>query len=61
MPFKSAKQRRAMFAKGGKTAKVARRWAKKYGAKAGGGKTKAQKRKAAKKAGRKGGKKRNKR
>jgi hypothetical protein len=31
MPFKSRAQARAMFAKGGKAAKVARRWAKKYG------------------------------
>jgi hypothetical protein len=31
MPFKSRKQAKAMFAKGGKTAKVARRWARKYG------------------------------
>lgn len=53
MPFKSAAQRRAMFAKGGKSAATARRWAKKYGAKVGGGKTKAQKRKAAKKGARK--------
>lgn len=46
MPFKSAAQRRAMFAKGGKSAATARRWARKYGAKVGGGKTKAQKRRA---------------
>lgn len=39
MPFKSAAQRRAMFAK---SPKVAHRWARKYGAKVGGGKTKAQ-------------------
>lgn len=42
MPFKSAKQRRYMFAK---HPKIARKWAKKYGAKVGGGKTKRQKRK----------------
>lgn len=45
MPFKSAKQRRAMFAK---NPRVAKRWAKKYGAKVGGGKTKKQKAKARK-------------
>lgn len=49
MPFKSAAQRRAMFAKGGKSAATARKWARKYGAKPGGGKTKAQKRKARRK------------
>lgn len=43
MPFKSAKQRRYMFANHPKTA---RRWANKYGAKVGGGKTKRQKRKS---------------
>lgn len=31
MPFKSRKQMKAMFAKGGKSAKVARQWARKYG------------------------------
>jgi hypothetical protein len=32
MPFKGGKaQMRAMFAKGGKAAKVARQWVKKYG------------------------------
>jgi hypothetical protein len=31
MPFKSAAQAKAMFAKGGKSAKVAHRWAHKYG------------------------------
>lgn len=46
MPFKNARQRKAMFAKGGKTAKVARRWARKYGSKPGGGKSKRQKRSA---------------
>lgn len=58
MPFKNAGQRRAMFAKGGKSARTARRWASKYGAKAGGGFTKAQKSRRAKKAGRKGGRRR---
>lgn len=42
MPFRSAKQRRFMFAR---HPKIAKRWASKYGAKVGGGKTKAQKRK----------------
>lgn len=32
MPFKSKGQMKAMFAKGGKTAKTAKQWAKKYGA-----------------------------
>jgi hypothetical protein len=40
MPFKSAKQRRFMFANMPRRAKA---WASKYGAKVGGGKTKAQK------------------
>jgi hypothetical protein len=31
MPFKSRAQMRAMFAKGGKSAETARRWAHKYG------------------------------
>lgn len=31
MPFKSRKQMRAMFAKGGKSATTARRWVRKYG------------------------------
>lgn len=31
MPFKSRRQARAMFAKGGRSAQVARRWARKYG------------------------------
>lgn len=31
MPFKSKRQMKAMFAKGGKAAAVAKRWAKKYG------------------------------
>lgn len=48
MPFKSAAQRKAMFAKGGKSAATAKRWAGKYGAKVGGGKTKAQKAKGKK-------------
>lgn len=39
MPFKSVAQRRAMFRN---APAVARRWAHKYGAKAGGGFTKAQ-------------------
>lgn len=43
MPFKSKKQRSYLFAnKPG----LAKKWAKKYGAKIGGGKTKAQKRKS---------------
>ena len=42
LPFKSAKQRRYLFAK---HPGLAKRWARKYGAKVGGGKTKAQKRK----------------
>lgn len=42
MPFKSAKQRRFMYAK---HPKIAARWSRKYGAKVGGGKTKAQRRK----------------
>lgn len=45
MPFKSAKQRRFMFAK---HPKIAKRWARKYGAKVGGGKTKRQKAKSRK-------------
>lgn len=39
MPFKSAKQRRFLYAK---HPKIAKRWAKKYGAKVGGGFTKKQ-------------------
>lgn len=31
MPFKSRKQMRAMFAKGGKAREAAKRWVKKYG------------------------------
>lgn len=31
MPFKSRAQAQAMFAKGGKSAETARRWAHKYG------------------------------
>lgn len=31
MPFKSKAQMRAMFAKGGKSAKAARKWVRKYG------------------------------
>ena len=31
MPFKSRKQAKAMFAKGGKSASTARTWAHKYG------------------------------
>lgn len=42
MPFKSARQRRYLFAK---RPRLAKKWAAKYGAKIGGGKTKAQKRK----------------
>lgn len=42
MPFKNRSQQKAMFAKGGKSAKAARRWTKKYGTpggkKSGGGK-----------------------
>lgn len=40
MPYKSAKQRRFMYAK---KPKIAKRWSKKYGAKVGGGFTKKQK------------------
>lgn len=40
MPFKSTKQRRFLFAK---KPKIAKRWAKQYGAKVGGGFTKKQK------------------
>lgn len=40
MPFKSAAQRKFLFAK---HPKIAKQWARKYGAKVGGGKTKAQK------------------
>jgi hypothetical protein len=40
MPFKSAAQRRFLFAK---HPKVAKNWAHKYGSKVGGGKSKAQK------------------
>lgn len=31
MPFKSQKQMKAMFAKGGKSAEAAKKWIKKYG------------------------------
>jgi len=31
MPFKNRRQMRAMFAKGGKSAATAKRWARKYG------------------------------
>lgn len=31
MPFKNKRQMSAMFAKGGKSAKAAKRWVKKYG------------------------------
>lgn len=48
MPFRSAKQRRALFANP-KTRDMAKRWAHKYGAKVGGGFTKAQKRRRRKK------------
>lgn len=40
IPFKSAKQRRYLFAK---KPKLAKKWASRYGVKVGGGKTKAQK------------------
>lgn len=46
MPFKSKKQMRAMFAKGGKSAKVARRWVNKYGVP--GGRKKGRRKKGAK-------------
>lgn len=49
MPFKNARQRRAMFAKGGKSARTARRWARKYGSKPGGGFSKRQKAKRGRK------------
>jgi hypothetical protein len=31
MPFRSKAQMKAMFAKGGKTARIARDWVRKYG------------------------------